>query len=62
MQQRFVTERDSIELMLEAYTKAIQESIEKLRIHEKLMRKFLDLHKRATFAPKGSSEDKHLKA
>jgi hypothetical protein len=46
---------------LEASKKAIPDSIEKLRIHERLMRNFLDLHERATFTPKGSSKDKHFR-
>ncbi len=57
--QRYVAARDSIKSVLEASKKAIQESIEKLKIHEKLMRKFLDMHEQATISLKGSGEDKH---
>ena len=60
IQQRYVAA--SIELVLEASKRAIPDSIEKLRVHEKLMRNYLDTYERATFSPKGSSEDKPLKA
>ena len=62
VQQRYVVAKDSIELILEASKKAIPDNIEKLRTFEKLMRNHLEMHKRSTFSPKGSSEDKHLKA
>ena len=54
--------KDSIELVLEASKKAIPDNIEKLCTHENSMRNFLDMHERSAFAPKGSAEDKHLKA
>ena len=60
IQQRYVAAKYSFELFLEVPKKAIPDSIEKLRINEKLMRNYLDM--RSTFSPKGSSEDKHLKA
>ncbi len=62
IQQKFVAVKHSIKLVLEASKKAILESIEKLRIHKKIMRNFLDMCERATFVLKGSSKDKHLKA
>ena len=62
IQQRRVAAKDSIELVLEASKKAIPDSIEKLRVYEKMMRNYLDMHERSTFSPKGSSEDKNLKA
>ena len=62
IQQRYVAAKDSIELVLEASKNAIPDSIEKLRVHDKLMRNYLDMHERSTFSPKGSSMDKHLKA
>ena len=61
MSQRNVAGKESVELVLEASKKAFSDSIEKLRVHEKLMRNYLDLFELATFSPKGSGEDKHLK-
>ena len=50
-----------MELVLEVSKKAIPEIAEKpLRIHEKLIRNYLDMYQRSTFSLKGSSEDKHL--
>ncbi len=57
---RFAAANDQIELILETSKKSISESIEKLRIHEKIMRNYVDLHERATFSPRGSYEDKFL--
>ena len=63
IQQRYVAAKDSIELVLEASKQAIPDSIEKLRVHGKLMRNYRDIHdERATFSPTRSCEDKHLKA
>jgi hypothetical protein len=45
-------------MVLETLKKSIPKSIEKLRIHEKVMRNYVDLYERATFAPRGSHEDK----
>jgi hypothetical protein len=59
--QRYVAAKGSIELVLEASKKAIPDNIEKLRIHEKVMRNYMDMYEQAKFSPKGSSEDKHLK-
>ena len=63
-QQTYVPAKDSIELVLEASKKAIPDNIEKLSVHEKMMRNYLDMYrdKRSKFWPKGSSEDKHFKA
>ncbi len=47
-------------MVLETSKKSIPESIERLRIHEKIMRNYVDLYKRATFSTKGSHEDKFL--
>ena len=58
----YVAAKDSIELVLEALKKAIPDSFEKLCIHEKLMRNYLDMYEGSTSSLKGSSEDKHFKA
>ncbi len=60
IQRRFAAAKDSIELVLETSKKSIPESIERLRIHEKIMRNYVDLYERATFSTKGSYEDKLL--
>ena len=44
IQQRYVTAKNSIKLVLEASKKAIPSNIEMLRTHETLMRNFLDLY------------------
>ena len=43
IQQRYGAAKDSIELVLEASKKSIPDSIKKLRVHEKLMRNYLDM-------------------
>ncbi len=48
--------KDAIESILEAFKKAIPESIDKLRVHKKLTRNYLDMYERALLSPKGSSE------
>ncbi len=58
--QRFAAARDSVELVFKTSKKSIPESIERLRIHEKIMRNYLELYERATFSAKGSYEDKFL--
>jgi hypothetical protein len=60
IQRRFVAARDSLEWVLETSRKSIPESIERLRIHEKIFRNYMDLYERATFSTKGSYEDKFL--
>jgi hypothetical protein len=60
IQRRFAAARDSIELVLETSKKSMPESIKRLRIHEKIMRNYVDLYRRATFSPRGSHEDKFL--
>ena len=53
IQQRYVAAKDSNELVLETSKKAIPESIEKLFVHEKLMRNYLDMFELSTFSLKG---------
>ena len=60
IQLRFAAARDSIELVLETSKKSFPESFERLRIHEKIMRDYVDLYERETFSTKGSYEDKFL--
>jgi hypothetical protein len=40
--------------------KSIPKSIKRLRIHERIMRNYVDLYERAMFAPRGSHEYKFL--
>ncbi len=60
IQRRFAAARDSVESVLETSLKSIPESIERLRIHEKIVRNYVDLYERAPFSPRGSHEDKFL--
>ena len=62
LQQRYVNGKDAIELVLESSKKAIPSGVRALREQEIVMGNFLDLFERATFAQKGSTHDKHLKA
>ncbi len=54
IQQRFAAAKDSIELVLETSYKSIPESIDQLRIHEKIMRNYVDFHEGSAISPKGS--------
>ncbi len=60
IQLRFAAARDSIELVLETSKKSIPDSIERLRIHEKIMRDYVNLFERVTFSTKGSYDHKFL--
>jgi hypothetical protein len=56
IQLRFAAARDSIELVLGTSKQSIPESIEILRIHEKIMRNYVDLYECTTVSPRGSNE------
>jgi hypothetical protein len=60
IKRRFAAARDSIELVFDTLKKSIPESIKRLRIHEKIMRNYVDLYEHSTFSPKGSYKDKLL--
>ena len=62
LQLRYVRGKDAIELVLESSKKAIPSGVGALREQEVVMANYLDLFERATFAPEGSANDKHLKA
>ena len=50
LHQRYVDGKESIEVVLEAFKRAILNSIEALWSHETVMRNFMDLFERATFS------------
>ena len=58
--KRYVAAKDAIESVLDTSKRSIQDSIEKLRVREKIMRNYVDMYERATFFLKGSCGDKFL--